>query len=111
MSGLHSGSFIIVARVFNLSWASSRCWEVYQEDYFQILVVVAWEGFTSIAINKSHWETTSRSTPDPDPVVIVWEEYPRPLLMKAIAGSHSLPKSSGGSMKGVSLIAINESHW
>ena len=34
-------SFIIAARVFRLSWASGRWSEVYQEDYFQIPVVVA----------------------------------------------------------------------
>ena len=51
----------------------------------QILVVVAWEGVTSIAINKSHWKITSRSTPIQIPVMVAWE--------------------------GVTSIAINESHW
>ena len=40
---------------------------------------------SSIAINESHWEITSRLTPIPISVVVAWE--------------------------GVSLIAINESHW
>ena len=41
--------------------------------------------FSSIAINESHWEITSRSTPIPIPVLVAWE--------------------------GVPSIAINESHW
>ena len=77
-------SSIITARVFRLSWASGRCSEVYQEDYFQISVVVAWEGDISIAINESQWKITSRSTPYPD--------------------------FSGGGVRGVALIAINENH-
>ena len=88
-SGLYPGLFIIAARVFSLSWALSRCSEVYQEDYFQIPVLVAWEGVTSIAINESHWKTISRSLPNPDPVVVVWEKYPWLLFMKATGGSHS----------------------
>ena len=41
--------------------------------------------FSSIAINESYWEITSRSTPIQIPVVVAWE--------------------------GVTSIAINESHW
>ena len=73
------------ARIFRLLWASGRCSEVYQKDYFQIPVVVAWKGVTLIAINENHWKTTSRSTPIYILVVLVWE--------------------------GVSSIAIDESHW
>ena len=51
----------------------------------QILVIVAWEKITPIAINESHWKITSRLTPIQILVVMAWE--------------------------GVTLIAINESHW
>ena len=44
----------------------------------QILVVVAWERVTLIAINESHWK----------PVVVAWEGLPWLLLIKATNGSH-----------------------
>ena len=55
-------------------------------------VVVAWEGFTSIAINESHWREPRRLLQDQRQTRIQWwwreGGLPRSLLMKAIGGSH-----------------------
>ena len=58
-------SFIIPVRVFKQVYHElwAECLEVYKEDYFQIKAY-------------SYLE------------VVVWEEYPRLLLMKATSGSH-----------------------
>ena len=110
-------------------WRGPRagCSETYKEDYFKINAYPdssdgSVRRVPSTAINESHWwepqwvvrptkKTTSRSTPIQILVMVAWEEYPQLLLIKAIGGSHSLSGSSGGSVRGVPLTAINESHW
>ena len=68
----------------------------------------------SLALKQDTWtlgkKTTSRSTPDPDLVVVTWEEFPRLWQKKVTIGSHSLPGSSSGSMRGVPSTTINKSH-
>ena len=79
-------SFIIEARVFILLWTSSRCSKFLLPNLSGGGVR---RGSLQSLLIKATGGLTSRSTSIQDPVVVVWEESPRLLLIKATDGSHN----------------------
>ena len=76
-------------RRFSLIAINESHWEITSRSTpIQIPVVVAWEGLPRSLLIKATGGLTSRSTPIQDPVVVVWEGSPRSLLIKATGGSH-----------------------